>query len=147
MGVAALSLLMQYVLFANVLTDASLALPRDSSILMERTSGMLATVLGVSFLVFLPLTFVIGVLTTFRIAGPVYRFMKFLEAVQRGENPNDFKLRRGDELQDLAELINSVTVPLRSQKMLEPVSKDVDQIPSLTALTGSGTRQEEAEKA
>lgn len=113
-GIAALSLLLQFVLFANAMTELAVGLPSDGAIVMERTGDMLTAVLGVSFLVFLPLTFAIGVLSTFRIAGPVYRFTSFLRQVQRGERPPDFRLRSGDELKELAQLINEVTAPLRT---------------------------------
>lgn len=112
-GIAALSLLLQFVLFANAMTELAVALPRDGALLMERTGETLRAVLGVSFLVFLPLTFAVGVMSTFRIAGPVYRFTAFLRQIQRGENPPDFRLRKGDEMTELARLLNEVTVPLR----------------------------------
>jgi len=69
--------------------------------------------LAIAFLVFLPLTFFVGILSTFRVAGPLYRFEKFLESLQRGERPPDFRLRKGDELHDLAELLNQATAPMR----------------------------------
>ena len=81
---------------------------------------------------FLPLTFLVGVLTTFRIAGPVYRFEQFLAAVRRGERPSDFHLRKGDELTDLAALINEATGPLREPPPQRPTNELLDAAPSLT---------------
>ena len=71
--------------------------------------------LWMSFAIVLPICIVIGVLTTFRIAGPIYRFSKFLEQVREGRHPERCVLRKTDELQDLCALLNDVTAPLRSQ--------------------------------
>jgi len=133
-GISALSLLLQFVLFANAITNLALELPRDGAVVMERSSGLLGSVLLVSFLVFLPLTFGIGVLATFRIAGPVYRFKAFLSAVLRGERPPDFHLRKGDELQDLAELMNVVTEPLRRPS--DAPARTTDLQPEVRSLVG-----------
>lgn len=113
-GLSALSLLLQFVLFQSALTNVALALPNDSSLLVGMSTALLNKVLLTSFLLFLPLTFLVGILTTFRIAGPVYRFEAFLEAVRRGDRPPNFRLRKGDELVDLADLINEATAPLRN---------------------------------
>ena len=132
-GLSALSLLLQFILFQNTLAEAALDLPHDSDVLLGATNGLLAHVLLVSFLAFLPLTFLVGILTTFRIAGPIYRFEQFLSAVQRGERPPDFRLRRGDELMDLAALINAATEPLRKEESSVPEGEtDVDAVQSLT---------------
>jgi len=112
-GLVALSLLLQFVLFTNTMTRAALELPNDSVLLLEASHGILLRDLAIAFLVFLPLTFFVGILSTFRVAGPLYRFEKFLESLQRGERPPDFRLRKGDELHDLAELLNQATAPMR----------------------------------
>lgn len=115
-GLSALSLLLQFLLFQSALAEAALGLPNDSGVLLGRSTDILLRVLAASFLIFLPLTFLVGVLTTFRIAGPIYRFEQFLGAVRRGERPPDFRLRRGDQLTELAALINEATSPLRANE-------------------------------
>ncbi|MDA1264989.1 MAG: hypothetical protein O2816_07920 [Planctomycetota bacterium] len=134
-GLSALSLLLQLVLFQAALSNAALDLPNDSELLMSNTNDVVLRVVAISFGVFLPLTFMVGILSTFRIAGPVYRFEQFLEAVRRGERPRDFRLRKGDELTGLAQLINDATQPLRTEeKADEPGAgdQDLDAAPSLT---------------
>lgn len=66
-----------------------------------------------SALVVVPLTITIGAVATFRIAGPVYGMKRFLTAVVRGEKPEDYVLRKGDELGDLCHLVNEATRPVR----------------------------------
>lgn len=115
-GLVALSLLLQYTLFSNRLTHLALRLPNDSDVLLNSTNQMLGQVLALSFLMFLPLTLLVGIMATFRIAGPVYRIEKFLESVEAGQCPPDFHLRKGDELQELAGIVVSATRPLRTAK-------------------------------
>ena len=38
----------------------------------------------------------------------------FLEAIERGDHPPDCELRRGDDLQELCQLLNRVTRPWRA---------------------------------
>ena len=133
-GISALSLLLQFVLFADAINELALQLPQDGSILLGRSAELLTRVLWTSCLGFLPITFLVGILTTFRIAGPVYRFKAFLAQVERGECPPDLRLRKGDELHDLAAQINSATAPLRRQRAAEgpsPSDVDVNEVPSL----------------
>ncbi len=144
-GLSALSLLLQLVLFQSTLSSAALELPNDSQLLMSNTNAVVLRVVAISFGVFLPLTFLVGILSTFRIAGPVYRFEQFLRAVQRGERPRNFRLRKGDELMDLAQLINDATEPLRTDedKTVESSDQDLDAAPSLHRDTDTLERKRE----
>lgn len=42
-----------------------------------------------------------------RFCGPVYRILKELEAVRRGERPGPIRIRRGDEYRELVEALNA----------------------------------------
>jgi hypothetical protein len=127
-GLTALSLLLQFVLFTNVLNEIAVGLPNDGPIVLQATNRITTKVLAMSFLLFLPLTLSIGVLSTFRIAGPIYRFEQFLGAVVRGERPEDFRLRKGDQLTELAALINDATRPLRVARPTAASPPDVDSV-------------------
>jgi len=117
-GVSALALTLQFLLFANTIAEAAITLPRDSAIMMEVMDGLLLKVVLTSFIMFLPLVYAVGILATFRFAGPIYRFEVFLGQIRRDENPSDCHLRKGDHLKDFCELLNDVTAPLR--KEVEP---------------------------
>ncbi|QDV09034.1 hypothetical protein Poly30_45900 [Planctomycetes bacterium Poly30] len=112
-GLVTLMLLLQSALLTASLHHVANTMPNDSALLLGQTNDLAIRLVLISAAVFLPLTLMVGVLSTFRIAGPLYRFERFLLAVQNGENPGDFTLRDGDELKDLAALINSSTAPLR----------------------------------
>jgi methyl-accepting chemotaxis protein len=47
----------------------------------------------------------LAILVTHQIAGPVYRFLNILEKLEKGDFSEDFKLRKGDHLQQVAEKI------------------------------------------
>jgi hypothetical protein len=113
-GVSALSLLLQYFVFLLMLAKAAERLPNDGAILLPAVHGDLLLVLAASFVLLAPATFVIGVLITHRIAGPVYRFETWLKQVIAGEVRTDCKLRDGDELTELCELLNRATASLRA---------------------------------
>ena len=55
-----------------------------------------------------------GVVFLHRVAGPVYRFRQTLLKVNRGEMPQDIKLREGDFFHDMAHEINVI---LRRQRV------------------------------
>jgi hypothetical protein len=48
-----------------------------------------------------------GILHSHRFCGPVYRILKELEAVRRGERPGPIRLRRSDEFRELAQALNA----------------------------------------
>lgn len=67
-----------------------------------------------TFLVMLPVTLVVGVLATFLMAGPLYKFEGYLRAITRGDHTAPCKLRDGDELQSFCDTLNTATAPLRT---------------------------------
>ena len=73
----------------------------------------------------LPLLFVIvafSIIFSHRIAGPVYRLEHTLDMVIKGEDVRDIKLRKGDELQELAARINDLIHIVKKAKA--PITKD-----------------------
>ena len=123
-GLAGLALLLQFLVLSFRLTSELSKLDGASGQLAGEVPGMMLQVLVVSMAVLLPIIFVLGVLMTFRIAGPIYRFESFLASVARGEQIGPCKIRKGDKLQNLCELINEATEPVRRRAMQdEPASE------------------------
>jgi len=80
-----------------------------------------------------PLIFILALLSSHRIAGPVYRIEKSLDEIAKGNLSLDIKLRRGDELQDLAEIINTMREIFKktviiSKDTTQTIQKDLDSI-------------------
>ncbi len=112
-GIAILSLLLQCLLFYETMSGIALLLPNDGLIVATELNGNILRILLLSLLVLLPAIFWIGILVTFRIAGPVYRLETYLRQVARGERPADCRLRNGDELVELCAAVNDATRSLR----------------------------------
>jgi hypothetical protein len=85
--------------------------------------GMLAGKLVIAAALLIPLTIALGIILTHRIAGPMYRFEKWLMSVHQGEKPGPCVIRKGDEFQEFCDLLNKVTAPLREEKPAEPTEE------------------------
>lgn len=118
-GMSALALLVQIVFLTSRLTQIATYLPTDGTYLMSEMTPLLVDTMLISFGVILPITISIGILVTFRIAGPLYRFEKFLKGVARGDQFTECKIRKGDELQEFCDLLNEATRPLRDMEGVE----------------------------
>lgn len=115
-GISALALLLQFLLLGYLLSRAVQGLEQGSAALAEAIPGIVIQTLAFSALVLLPLLFAFGVLLTFHIAGPVYRFETYLGALARGEAREPCKIREGDELQSLCDAINVLGETLRARE-------------------------------
>jgi methyl-accepting chemotaxis protein len=112
-GLAFTALAFQFVLFVSVMSQTLDHAPGAFADNFAAVTGAYQRVFAISLLVVLPLTALVGVLTTFRIVGPLFNISRFLERIRAGERPEDCRLRSGDEYQELCELVNQVTAPLR----------------------------------
>ena len=117
LGFAALGFLVQFLLVLAGLPGLAAKLPNDSQPMLEGMQALLLRSFVISLLVFGPILFWVGVLSTFRLAGPIYRFRVFLGQVMRGEHPGECRIRKKDQLQDFCTLLNEVTAPLRAQSL------------------------------
>lgn len=111
---AMVGLLLQFILFSGVMSEVALDLPGDAQQNFERFSAGLIRALWVTVGLIVPLTFALGILQTFRIAGPLHRMTLFLRDLRDGKAPADCRIRRGDQLQEFCDLLNEATAPLRS---------------------------------
>ena len=59
-----------------------------------------------------PFIFLLALISSHKIAGPIYRIEKDMGEIARGNLALRIKLRRGDELQDIADAINAMTEKL-----------------------------------
>jgi hypothetical protein len=70
-----------------------------------------------------------GIVFLHRVAGPVYRFRQTLLKVNRGEMPQDIKLREGDFFHDMAHDINIILRRLRAEQ--EKIAELKDKVVEL----------------
>lgn len=90
------------------------AIPLGSAASSRLLADTVLVYSGIGLLLLIPLTVVVGLVTTLRIAGPIYRLEKHLEAICRGESPGPVRVRQGDECQELCFWINRA-LDLRSK--------------------------------
>jgi hypothetical protein len=117
LGVALLALLLQFILFGATISMLAQDLPQDGPLLQDHIPQYTLMVFGISLGVLLPMTLCIGVIVTFRIAGPLYRFEQHLKAIARGEDPGVCRIRREDELQEFCVTFNAALDKLRERRL------------------------------
>ena len=117
--VASLSVLVHGIfvnLFLGTLADD---LPNDAALMTSQLSTLLLLGVGITLLVVVPIAIGFGILATFRVAGPLYRFKQYLGVVAEGEDPGPCRIRQGDELQDLCNVLNRALDRLRVHSAAE----------------------------
>lgn len=128
-GISVFALVLQTLYFSSLLTDVSQDLGTAGNQLIDLAPGLLgrSVLFGVGVVV--PLTIVVGVLVTFRIAGPLYRIETYLAGLGRGEETEPCRLRRGDRLHQLCRVMNEATEPLRRRNAERREAQDVAEEP------------------
>jgi len=112
---AGLAVQVEAILVALTLSRLAGKLPNDGAELIEQLPEFVRTNLLLTFLLLAPLMIGVGIVATFKIAGPLHRFEQFLRAVRDGHQVQPCQIRKGDELQALCTLLNEVTAPLRER--------------------------------
>ena len=118
-GVTVMCLLLQWLLFSALLVGAAHDIPVGGEYLLDLVPGLLMRSIAFSLVIALPLTLIAGVHATFGITGPIHRFESYLREVVRGTQLGACKIRKGDALGELCELINQATEPVR-RRQLDP---------------------------
>ena len=70
------------------------------------------TKLAINLFFVLILCVTAGLLASHKIAGPLFRIIRFLGTVTKGDYSQRVTLRKGDELQDLADAVNKLVEKL-----------------------------------
>ncbi len=60
-------------------------------------------------------TILVTLFVSHKIAGPLYRFKKVLQALTEGDFSGDFKIRHLDQLQDLADAFNRMILKIKTE--------------------------------
>ena len=113
LAVSCVASLFQVVLLNRSMMDLAQRLPGDGDLLLGHLPTVLLVNIGLTFAVLAPLTFLIGLAVTHRVAGPAYNMTRYCQALARGEEPGPCKVRDKDELQDLCAALNAAVARLR----------------------------------
>ena len=102
------------VYFALWFTMNTYGLADDPAVLAQLTTvGLVVTF---ELLIFAPLVVWLGLRMTHRVAGPLVRITAALQQMAAGNYQQHLTLRKGDSLQEVAELINPLATTLRSRR-------------------------------
>lgn len=111
LSAACISTVVQMLLLNLALTTLANEAPAARGPLLEATPDILRTQILLTFCLMVPLVIAVGLMETFRVAGPLYRIEQYLKDVVAGGEPEPCTLRADDELQDLCRLVNAATQP------------------------------------
>ena len=142
---ACLAVQVEAILITLTLSRLSRTLPTDGPALLEQVPEFVRTNLILTFLLLTPVMLGVGIVATFKIAGPLHNFEQFLRNVRDGKQVEPCQIRKGDELQSMCTLLNEVTAPLRERAVTEPGVKTTHIDEPQPALPSE--RREAAEKA
>ena len=106
-AISLISILMQLLLMQSRIAELAATLPSGGDYVVDALPGTMGGILISSTLLVLPLVTSVGILMTFRVAGPIYRFETYLKQVARGESVGPCRIRKDDDLQELCEAINA----------------------------------------
>ncbi len=112
-SVAALALLLEYTLLVRSVLHIAESLPHDRQVLIAHASSSLGWVLAATTGLVLPVLILVALMVSHRFCGPIYRFQVYLSAVAAGTERGECRLRKGDDLQELCDLINKTTAAAR----------------------------------
>lgn len=113
LGISVVAVLLLMIMVNEALMEFASKGWVDAAALEGEWMSILLRKLLIALVFLVPLTLAMGILMTHKIAGPIYRFEMFLNAVMAGQHPEPCRLRDGDEFKDFCELLNKVTAPLR----------------------------------
>ncbi|MEM7310754.1 MAG: hypothetical protein AAF682_29035 [Planctomycetota bacterium] len=125
-ALTATGFLLQAQLFGAELMDLAAELPEGREHIEAAAVPLVMRTLVLSFGLLLPLILAIGIVSTFRIAGPVYRMEQHLGSLARGERPGPCRIRTEDELHELCNRLNAAVAAL-SPEAAAPADDSDDQ--------------------
>jgi hypothetical protein len=121
------------------------AFQRELQSQLERSDAPILWWLAGSLLLLMFLLFLIGVLATHRIVGPIYVVDMYLQKIMAGEPVRQRALRKGDEFQALFDHVNQMAAALTDERRsdVERVDRAVTMLTArVDSLDGPVTREQ-----
>lgn len=104
----------QFLFFLRSASDVAAAIPAARELLLGQLSALILKQYLTTLLLLVPLMVSVGILISFPIAGPIYRFEKYFREIAQGAEVQACTIRRGDNLQELCELINQAMARIQA---------------------------------
>ncbi|KJJ84354.1 methyl-accepting chemotaxis [Candidatus Omnitrophus magneticus] len=112
-----------YTLWNTLGNKLALVYPTDRLLdLFNNTKAVLA----IRLLAITPIFIILGIRLSHRIAGPIYRMDKYIDALIRGDYSIGLTLRKHDELKPLAQKLDTLCAHLKEEQ--ESREKAVDEL-------------------
>ncbi|MFN0059630.1 MAG: hypothetical protein ACKVX7_14330 [Planctomycetota bacterium] len=129
----------QFLFFLRSASDVAAAIPAARELLLGQLSALILKQYLTTLLLLVPLMVSVGILISFPIAGPIYRFEKYFREIAQGAEVQACTIRRGDNLQELCELINQAMARIQADNATG--RSDPTSIPALAAHASASTPQ------
>ena len=105
LGLALGTVVVQAITMTFVLHRVATKAPNDGPAILQELPGLSTWSAIATFVLLAPMVLALTLNATHRFAGPIFRIEQYLKAVVDGRDPGELKLRSGDKLQDVAELV------------------------------------------
>ena len=115
-SMAVIAVVVQAGMTFYTLTTVSHELPSEGVLLLDAMERAVLRNLLFTCAFLLPVMVGIGLIATFQVAGPMYRFEQYLKSLLDGTSDGPCRLRASDSMQDFCKLLNRATAPLRDTK-------------------------------
>jgi hypothetical protein len=143
LAVSCVASLFQVILLNRSLLELAKELTTDGDRMLGFLPGILASNVLMTVGVLGPLTFLVGLLVTHRIAGPAFNMTRYCQALARGEDPGACRIRSDDELWELCDALNAAVTRLRQEPQVAQPATQAE--PEVAGLVPEG--KEEGERA
>lgn len=142
-GSVGLALALQFVLFSTRMSALVFDMPTDPVQAYEYVSSASNEALWFASAVTLPLALFVGILASFRFAGPLVAITRYFEDLANGERRGELSLRDGDRLGELAELVNRAMAAQQATapRTAAPVPAPAESADSTRAAGDDDTRR------
>jgi len=145
LAVASLVLLVNFQLsLAAIWSESSNVTPStNATVALEGLRAAIINKFLVSIGLSIPLAAVIGILYSFKFAGPLYRFQSYFSGLKDGRWDRQCALRKGDDLWDLCDAINAGMEPMQKQIQEEhAIITEMHELLTQGSLSANGDAQE-----
>ncbi len=116
-AICCLAALLQVALMAQSFLSIAHSAPEGAEAIRAALPGLLLKNLGWTLLLLIPFMLLVGMNLTNKVAGPAYGIHKYLgEVIQSGRVERPCTIRKGDELEALANAVNAALARIEQDR-------------------------------
>ena len=142
---ASAAVVFEAIVVNRMLANLSGTMPEGGDVLRSEMTGILFQGIGYTLVLLVPISVTMGMLATFRVAGPLFAIRRYLRRLAAGEEVGDCRIRERDELHDLCDAVNGAVGALRAR--LESSDADSSEAPEASERSDAATDGEAGDGA